>query len=257
MICANCGRRIPEGQQICPHCDDSAKDYSHEIKSVKPGINNDTLECPICSLKDISPKEESCPQCKIKFIHTQWVCDSCKAQNRYQTVKCVHCGKVRNGNVKSAQPMARQGMAFYHYLIYFGLFASAALSFYSGCVILPENGLLGFYHLIYGVFALVARFLLAARDRSGLKLYMGMLCVDSFVTFFSMKYMMDMISSETSKVIDTYGAYASQAVVEEIETASRLGSTVGVWIGTLVTIGINGAILKYFANREDCFNKSS
>ncbi|MBE6927559.1 MAG: hypothetical protein E7467_03590 [Ruminococcaceae bacterium] len=254
MTCANCGRTIPQGKQICPHCDDSAKDYSQEIKSVKPRINKDMLECPICSMKGISPKERSCPQCKIKFIQEQWVCDSCKAQNRYQTVKCVHCAKVRNSSGKLEQAKARKGMAFYQYLIYFGLFASAALSFYSGCMTIVENGLLGFYYLLYGVFALVARFLLASRKRDGLKLYIGMLWVDCAVTLLSIDYFQDMISSETSKVIDTYGEYASQAAVSGVNAISA-GGQIGVLIGSLIAIGINGVISKYFTNREDYFNQ--
>ncbi len=286
MVCEKCGRNIPQGQQICPYCDNSAKaysneikfvhgravrnygktqnrqhaencdnsarDYSHEIKSVKPRIDKDTLECPICSLQGISPKERSCPQCKIKFISTQWTCDYCKAQNWYQTVKCAHCAKVRNSNRKLEQAKAREGMAFYHYLIYFGLFASAVLSIYSGGMTMSENGLLGFYYLLYGLFALVVRFMLAARMRTGLKLYIGMLCVDCVATLVSIDYMQDMF--ETSKVIDTYGEYASQAAVSGVDAISA-GGKIGVLIGGWIVIGINCLICKYFVNREDYFNQ--
>ena len=63
MECANCGRRIPEGEQTCSYCDTPVRGGNNEIQSVKPRIDGDTLRCPICSLKGISPQEEVCPQC--------------------------------------------------------------------------------------------------------------------------------------------------------------------------------------------------
>lgn len=151
------------------------------------------------------------------------------------TTHCVHCGKpiigVETGNLKHWG----LGLGFYYYLIYFGLFASAAISFYSGCMTISENGLLGLYNLLYGVFALAARFLLAARKRDGWNLYSVMLLVDMFVS--------GLLLLDLQNTLSELGLYGI------------LIGSIGVRIGLSIVFSINGAILNYLEKREIYFNQ--
>ena len=253
MICANCGRQIPEGQQTCSYCDPVIND-SHEMKSANPIIRKDTLECPSCSMTDISPKERSCPNCGTRFVNDPWLCRCCNTYNQYNTLHCAHCGRIK-GTRKDIPGGEDNRMKFYYYLIYFGFFASAVINFVLGWFIVESDSLRGIYMITYACLIFVVRFLMAGRKKIGVNIYLGMLAVDGILSAISAYSLLDDFSDNTEAMLMQYGLnHLFEVSADDLKMMYLIIMIFGYAVAALL-VGITFKIFTYFIDRHDFFDR--
>ncbi len=213
----------------------------------KPIVKGNMLTCPICMQPNISPEATECFRCKTKFISSPWKCSHCNSTNLYTTSHCNSC----NSPFSKTLPEYTNdylGKKWFHFLVYFSIFATAILNIISGLTTVTEAPIVALISIGIGIFYFFVRSFLVNFKTYGPSAYLWANGITRAISVISSIGELN----ELSEIMDSVSRRGSRYEMLEA-TYSTLEATTVIMV--IVSVIMMMAEYVYFQKRASWFNQ--
>lgn len=221
-------------------------------EDVVPIVRGDILFCPVCSQHNIPPTATHCPNCNTKFVQKNWICPKCEHGNYYATAHCCQCNApYSHANAGQSYYLdSKQGKKWFHYLIYFALFAIGIVNILTGVIVLYDAPLSGLLSIGIGAVYLFVRYALAHFKHYGPSLYLWTRAITILLSLVQTWMENVQYDIEMRKLLASN--YPSKA---EVFDSVYVDATAEIIVMGAVFIVIFVCECVYFSKRSEWFNQ--